>query len=176
MFRFFLNDFSTTTQGIDLIASLAVGRTTVSAVFNYTDTTVKNIDSAVIDEFRINTLERGLPKTRWNVSLTHRADRWSLVGRLNYFGQYWDSEDGRNATDIDGGPAESWLYPAYAGKALIDLELGIPFGEALTLAVGGENVLNTYPRREPVRRRHGRQSIRPVLTVRLQRRLLLHTP
>ena len=145
VFRFFLNDFSTTTQGVDLIASLAVGRTTVSAVFNYTDTTVKNIDSAVIDEFRINTLERGLPKTRWNVSLTHRADRWSLLGRLNYFGQYWDSEDGRNATDIDGGPAESWLYPAYAGKALIDLELSIPFGEALTLAVGGDNVLNTYP-------------------------------
>ena len=99
----------------------------------------------MIDEFRINTLERGLPKTRWNVSLTHRADRWSLLGRLNYFGQYWDSEDGRNATDVAGGPAESWLYPAYAGKALIDLELGIPFGEALTLAVGGENVLNTYP-------------------------------
>ena len=145
VFRFFLNDFSTTTQGVDLIASLAVGRTTVSAVFNYTDTTVKNIDSAVINEFRINTLERGLPKTRWNVSLTHRADRWSLLGRLNYFGQYWDSEDGRNATDVAGGPAESWLYPAYAGKALIDLELGIPFGEALTLAVGGENVLNTYP-------------------------------
>ena len=145
VFRFFLNDFSTTTQGVDLISSLALGRTTVSAVFNYTDTTVKNLDSAVIDEFRINTLERGLPKTRWNVSLTHRADRWSLLGRLNYFGQYWDSEDGRNATDIDGGPAESWLYPAYAGKALIDLELRIPFGEALTLAVGGENVLNTYP-------------------------------
>ena len=35
----------------------------VSAVFNYTDTTFKNIDSAVIDEFRINTLERGLPNT-----------------------------------------------------------------------------------------------------------------
>ena len=145
VFRFFLNDFSTTTQGVDLISSVVIGRTTVSAVFNYTDTTVKNIDSAVIDEFRINTLERGLPKTRWNVSLAHRADRWSLLARLNYFGQYWDSEDGRNATDIDGGPAESWLYPAYAGKALIDLELGIPFGEALTLAVGGENVLNTYP-------------------------------
>ena len=38
----------------------------------------------------------------------------------------------RNATDVAGGPAESWLYPAYAGKALIGLELGIPFGEALT--------------------------------------------
>ncbi len=145
VFRFFLNDFSTTTQGLDLIASLAVGRTTVSAVFNYTDTAVKNIESAVIDEFRINTLERGLPNTRWNVSTIHRADRWSLMGRLNYFGQFWDSEDGRNAVDVAGGPAEPWLYPAYSGKALLDLELGIPFGDAVTLVVGGENVLGTYP-------------------------------
>ena len=145
VFRFFLNDFSTTTQGLDLIASLAVGRTTVSAVFNYTDTAVKNIESAVIDEFRINTLERGLPNTRWNVSTIHRADRWSLMGRLNYFGRFWDSEDGRNAVDVAGGPAEPWLYPAYSGKALLDLELGIPFGDAVTLVVGGENVLGTYP-------------------------------
>ena len=145
VFRFFLNDFSTTTQGLDLIASLAVGRTTVSAVFNYTDTAVKNIESAVIDEFRINTLERGLPNTRWNVSTIHRADRWSLMGRLNYFGRFWDSEDGRNAVDVAGGPAEPWLYPAYSGKALLDLELGIPFGDAVTLVVGGQNVLGTYP-------------------------------
>ena len=145
VFRFFLNDFSTTTQGLDLISSLAVGRTTVSAVFNYTDTAVKNIESAVLDEFRINTLERGLPNTRWNASITHRADRWSLMGRLNYFGQFWDSEDGRNAVDVAGGPAAPWLYPAYSGKALLDLELGIPLGDAVTLAVGGENVLNTYP-------------------------------
>ena len=145
VFRFFLNDFSTTTQGLDLISSLTVGRTTVSAVFNYTDTAVKNIESAVIDEFRVNTLERGLPNTRWNVSTIHRADRWNLMGRLNYFGQFWDSEDGRNAVDVAGGPAEPWLYPAYSGKALLDLELGIPFGDAVTLVVGGQNVLGTYP-------------------------------
>ena len=99
----------------------------------------------MIDEFRINTLERGLPNTRWNVSTIHRADRWSLMGRLNYFGRFWDSEDGRNAVDVAGGPAEPWLYPAYSGKALLDLELGIPFGDAVTLVVGGQNVLGTYP-------------------------------
>ena len=99
----------------------------------------------MIDEVRINSLERGLPNARWNVSLIHCADRWSLLGRLSYFGQYWDSEDGRNATAVEGGPEEAWFYPAYAGKALVDLELSIPFGEAVTLAVGGENVLNTYP-------------------------------
>ena len=145
VFRFFLNDFSTTTQGIDLISTMTIGRTVFSAIFNYTDTEVKNLGSSVIDEFRINTLERGLPNTRWNFSINHRADRWSLMGRLNYFGAFWDSEDGRNASDLPGGPALSWLYPAYSGKALLDLELGIPFGENVTLAIGAENVLNTYP-------------------------------
>ena len=145
VFRFFLNDFSTTTQGIDLISTLTVGRTMFSTIFNYTDTAVKNVESVVIDEFRINTLERGLPTTRWNFSINHRAERWSLMGRLNYFGQFWDSEDGRNSVGLPGGPEASWLYPTYSGKALLDLELGIPFRENITLAVGAENLLNTYP-------------------------------
>ena len=145
VFRFFLNDFSTTTQGVDLIGTLAAGRTTFSAIYNYTDTALKNIESAVIDEFRINTLEEGLPNTRWNFSVNHRADRWSLLGRLSYFGAFWDSEDGRNAVGLPGGPTAAWLYPAYSGKALLDLELGIPLDGGVSLALGAENILNAYP-------------------------------
>ena len=63
VFRFFLNDFSTTTQGIDLIGTWAAGRTTVSAVYNYTETTLKDIQNSVINEFRIQTLEQGFPET-----------------------------------------------------------------------------------------------------------------
>ena len=146
VFRFFLNDFSTTTQGIDLISTMVVGKTTFSGVYNYTDTTLKDIESSVIDTFRITTLERGLPNTRWNFTVNHDGGRWNLMGRLNYFGAFWDSEDGRNANDVAPKEVpESWLYPSYAGKALLDLELGIPFGDNLKLALGGENVLNTYP-------------------------------
>ena len=146
VFRFFLNDFSTTTQGIDLISTMVVGETTFSGVYNYTDTTLKDIESSVIDTFRITTLERGLPNTRWNFTVNHDGGRWNLMGRLNYFGAFWDSEDGRNANDVAPDVVtESWLYPSYAGKALVDLELGIPLGDSLKLALGGENVLNTYP-------------------------------
>ncbi len=143
VFRFFLNDFSTTTQGIDVIAAVVAGSTTFNAIFNYTDTALKNIESSVIDEFRINTLERGLPNTRWTLSVVHQADRWNLTGRISYFGSYWDSEDGRNAND-EGFVMESWLYPNYSGKALVDVEFGIPFG-GVELAFGAENLLNTYP-------------------------------
>ena len=141
VFRFFLNDFSTTTQGIDLVSTLVAGRTTFSGVFNYTDTEIKNLESSVIDEFRITTLERGLPNARWNLTVNHDADRWNLMTRLSYFGAFWDSEDARNKNGVTNAP----LYPAYGGKALLDLELGIPLGENVTLSVGGENVLNTYP-------------------------------
>ena len=144
VFRFFLNDFSTTTQGIDLIATLGNDQTTVSAIYNYTDTELKDIASAVIDEFRINTLERGLPNSRWSLTANHTADRWSLLARLHYFGAFWDSEDGRNAADL-GVVANSWDYPAYAGRALLDVEFGLPLDGGVTVSVGAENILNTYP-------------------------------
>ena len=144
VFRFFLNDFSTTTQGLDLISTLAVGRTTLSAVYNYTDTTLKDIQSSVIDRFRIATLEQGLPNTRWNFAVNHAADRWRLTTRVSYFGAYWDSEDGRNASDA-GDVEFPWLYAPYSGKALLDVEIGIPFGPGVELAIGAENLLNTYP-------------------------------
>ena len=144
VFRFFLNDFSTTTQGLDVISTLAVGSTTFSAIYNYTDTELKNIQTSVIDDFRIATLEQGLPNTRWNFNVNHTADRWRLMARISYFGAYWDSEDGRNANDLDE-VAQSWLYPPYSGKALLDVELGIPFGGSAELAIGAENLLNAYP-------------------------------
>ncbi len=145
VFRFFLNDFATLTQGIDLISTYAAGNTTISAVFNYTDTQLQDIQSSVIDRFRITTLEQGLPNTRWTISATHDARRWDLMARVNYFGKFWDSEDGRNAVGLPGGPTASWLYPAYAGRALVDLEFGVPIGPNVHLAVGGENIFNTYP-------------------------------
>ncbi len=148
VFRFFLNDFSTATQGFDLISTLVAGRTTFSAVYNYTDTALRNIQSSVIDDFRIATLEQGLPNTRMNFAVNHAADRWRLTTRVSYFGSYWDSEDGRNAADL-GHAMAPWLYAPYSGKALLDVEFGVPFGEGLELAIGAENLLNTYPDLNP---------------------------
>ena len=145
VFRFFLNDFTTLTQGVDLISTYVAGNTSVSAVFNFTDTQLRDIQTSVIDDFRITTLEQGLPNTRWTISATHDARRWDLMVRLNYFGKFWDSEDGRNAVGLPGGPTQSSLYPSYAGKALVDVEFGVPIGPNVHLAVGGENVFNTYP-------------------------------
>ena len=149
-FRFFVNDFATRTQGIDLVSTYAPpglgGGTVFSAVFNYTSTNVTAFTSDTIDADRRSALERGLPETRWNVAVTHTAPRWSLLTRLNFYGRYWDREDARAWAAATLGDADmSALYEPYAGKGLFDIEFGIPMGDAVTLSVGAQNLLNTYP-------------------------------
>ena len=63
------------------------------------------------------------------------------VRGLHFYGQYWDREDARGAL----GGALSYLYPLYSGKPLLDLEVGFPFGDEVTLSVGAQNIFNTYP-------------------------------
>ena len=148
-FRFFVNDFSTKTHGIDLISTFRPmalgGNTSFSVVFNHTRTKITTFSADTIDEIRISELERGLPQTRWNFSIKHDARRWSLLTRLNYFGSYWDSEDAQAGL----GSAMATLYDPYNGKALLDVDFSVPLSEFATLAIGGQNVLNTYPDENP---------------------------
>ncbi|MYI74701.1 MAG: TonB-dependent receptor, partial [Acidobacteria bacterium] len=88
VFRFFVNDFSTRTQGLDLVSTwtpLAIGgRTTFSGVFNFTDTEVTDHNPENIDADRIAALTLGLPRTRWKVGATHTENRWTLMARLHF--------------------------------------------------------------------------------------------
>ena len=147
-FRFFVNDFSTRTQGLDVVATwtpLAIGgRTTFSGIFNYTDTDVTEFSQEHFDADRVTSLTLGLPRSRWNFGVNHVEDRWTLMARLHYYGSYWDREDARSAL----GNALSYMYDLYAGKPLLDLEMSFPMGNA-TLAIGAQNVLNTYPDENP---------------------------
>ncbi len=144
-FVFFANDFSTRTRGLDLVSTWAPpalgGSGTISLVYNYTDTEVTTPESPTIDERRIQAIEFGLPKNRWNVAYNHLGRRVNFLARLSYYGSYWDDEDAANNL----GSAMAVLYPFYSGKPLLDLEAGFPFGDTVTLSVGAQNALNTYP-------------------------------
>ena len=144
-FVFFANDFSTRTRGVDLVSTWAPpalgGSGTISLVYNYTDTEVTTPESPTIDERRIQAIEFGLPKNRWNVAYNHLGRRVNFLARLSYYGSYWDDEDAANNL----GSAMAVLYPFYSGKPLLDLEAGFPFGDTVTLSVGAQNALNTYP-------------------------------
>ena len=148
--RFFVNDFSTRTQGVSVVAEWtprALGeRTTFTGAYNFIDTAVTEFSEEHFNANRITSLTLGLPRTRWNASVNHVEDRWTLNAILHFYGSYWDRADARSAL----GTAMSHLYPLYSGKPLLDLKVGFPFDD-ITLDVGAQNVFNTYPDENPGR-------------------------
>ena len=150
-----MNDFATRTQGIDLVLTYQTpalgGSTEFSAVFNHTDTKVTAFTSETIDADRRSALERGLPKTRWNVAVNHTGSRWTLRTRLSLYGSYWDREDARAwAEDMLGDPDLSDQYELYSGKGLLDTEVGFLLVNGVTVSLGAQNILNTYPDVNPL--------------------------
>ena len=82
-FRFFTNDFDTTTDGIDVVATYSTelmgGVTDFTFVYNETDTEVDK--STLLSASRINALEALLPESRWNLSAVHNVGDWTILAR-----------------------------------------------------------------------------------------------
>ena len=134
-FRFFTNDFDSATNGIDLVLSTPVRSGMLSLAYNYTSTDVTDHNPDILDDLRIKELKENLPKQRGNLTLTQSlSSRWDGLARASYFGSWFDSEDGES----------------YNGKVLLDLETSVSFfDDASSIAIGGQNILNTYPDENP---------------------------
>ena len=141
-FRFFINDFSSRNQGIDLVSTYAPsglgGNTVFSFAMNYTLTELTE-ESELLTPGDVLGLERGVPRIRWNAAVNQRVGRVGLLGRLNYYGSWVDHFDARFVR----GAAS----PLLEGRYIVDLEATIRLGENVTLAFGGQNVFNTFSQR-----------------------------
>ncbi len=145
-FRFFTNAFATASQGIDLVSTFTPvalrGNTSISAVFNYTDTTVTDNDKGLLNDRRLAEFAYALPRTRWNIGLTQQVGRVSLLARVNYFGGWYDYDSGFAQIYLPSGGIEQGFF---AGQPIVDLEASMGLGGGTTLAVGGQNAFNTFP-------------------------------
>ena len=144
-FRFFTNAFATMSQGIDVVSTwtpLALrGNTVISAVFNHTDTRVTDNRKGLLDGRRLAEYAHSLPRTRGNVGVTQRMGRARLVGRLSYYGGWYDYDSGRGEVFApSGGLAQGF----FDGRPILDLEVSFDLGRGATLAAGAQNVLDTY--------------------------------
>ncbi len=138
-FRFFTNEISTSTQGVDLVFRYAPpslnGNTVFSAAFNHTTTQVTQFNPELLNvSRRIRELQEALPKNRWNFSVNQRVGRWDILGRVNYYGAWFDWDSAQTL---------------FSGKAVFDVEASVPLLEAITLAFGAQNVFNTFPDMSP---------------------------
>ena len=149
VFRFFVNDFGTTTSGIDLTWTWRASEAAiVGASFNWTDTRIHSLSGTGIDDIRTHTLEHELPTHRWQGWVRPSFGRWTFTGRYSWFGGYWDSEDARYA-HLVGGFASPLAYPAYPGRGLLDVDATLAVSDGMEISAGVENALSTVPAENP---------------------------
>ena len=140
--RYFANDFDTTTEGIDIVATYPVelfgGLTELTLTGNYNRTTVdkRNIDT--IGDVRKRQIEEGRPKIRLTLTADHEAGPWRLLSRVRYYGSH-----------IEYHVNEPSLFLRADARFLMDLEAAYSLTNQLSLVVGAENLLDEEPTRNP---------------------------
>ena len=130
-FRFFTNEFETSTQGIDVIFTAPILEGALSLAYNYTGTTVTERNTDILDDTRVRLLEEGVPRHRGNVTFTQAiGDSLGVLGRVNYYGPWYENAVGAQT---------------YSGAFLVDLEVSYVLIENLGITIGVNNVLNVEP-------------------------------
>ncbi|MBB5942908.1 MULTISPECIES: TonB-dependent receptor plug domain-containing protein [Xanthomonas] len=138
--NYFTNDFDTTTEGADLVFgyqhALGPGRLGATVAYNYNRTKVDGGNTAVAANPTQRILfEQLLPQHKGSVGLTW--DQGPLQGllRVRYYGAWTDSS-GNSTGDI---------FQRFGAIALLDLSATYALSERLSLRIGADNVLDTYP-------------------------------
>ena len=142
-FQFFINDFATTTNGIDFVVTAPIPNGNLIAVYNFTNTTVTDHNPDTLDDHRIRELQENLPAHRASATVIQSiTDMWSVLGRASYFSGWFDSEDFLQNPDVEE-------TGEYTGRVIFDLETTYTVESGLSLTLGGRNILNTYPDENP---------------------------
>ncbi len=130
-FVFFINNFETRTQGVDIVVTSPFCCTgELSLAYNYTNTEVTEFDSQTLDNTRIRELQEGLPKHRGNLTLTYPVnDMFEVLGRIRYYASWYDSEDDYT----------------YGDEFVLDLEARYAFTNNSAITIGARNILDIYP-------------------------------
>ena len=145
--RYYTNDFDTTTQGLDLVATYplttAAGDTRFIFVGNWNKTEVDSRNDKIIGDRQVIQLEEKLPQFRFTLTADHSYGPWRLLTRLHFFDDFRSYPADVQSWGFRSG--ERWLMDIEASYTF----LNVPFMQAVTLAAGAENVFDQYPRRVP---------------------------
>ena len=129
-FRFFTNEFETSTQGIDLVVTAPLANGALLA-YNYTATDVTKFNPDILNDVRVKLLEEGIPRHRGNVTVTQSIiNNIGVLGRVNYYGTWYENAVGAQT---------------YGAAYLVDLETNYSVDENMSIAIGVQNVLNIEP-------------------------------
>ena len=150
--NFYTNDFETTTQGIDLVATWApdwgrAGTGTATFAWNWTEQEVDYAGSTV-NRSRVVGLENTNPKNRVILTYNHYLDDFRFLVRVSYFGDWveagWNDDPTPPGPDGTGHTIScmNGRDVCYSGKTIVDVEAAYTFADHYTIAVGANNVLD----------------------------------
>jgi len=133
---YFTNDFDTTTQGIDIVASYDMdmfgGETKFSFAYNWTETIVNRASSNISNE-RIIMLEDNLPALRYNITANHTNGNWRFLSRIRYAGAIYEDH-------LDSG------LPFDVGSEVVfDAEVAYNVNDNWKLTAGATNLFDETP-------------------------------
>ena len=150
--RFFLNAISSTTQGVDVVASYSIGLGNagflkLNAGYNYSDNEVKDVidppavlaaigvdQGNLFDTNEFRRFEVGSPKAKFNLSANWLLNRWSFTARTVRYGETQDPAD---------NPDRNEVLPS---RWVTDLDIKVELTSHIALSFGANNVFDVYPR------------------------------
>lgn len=149
--RFFTNAVDTETKGFDVVAEygfdLAASTLKFSAAYNKSETDVVHVDPnpAVLDTLGVgnvlfgleeqNTLETAAPDDKLILTGRWDSERWSILGRATRYGE------AKRVFDFDGFVVSQ----VYGSEWGVDVDVEFKVTKGLSVALGGNNVLDEYP-------------------------------
>ena len=149
---FYTNDFSTTTQGVDLVATWNLdfgdmGNGTLNAAWNWTETEVDNAGQEV-NRNRVVGLENQNPQNRGVFTYNHFLNDFRFLARLRTYDDWIDSSWSGDTTPR--GP-QGLGYTincgfntdnCYSGENVVDLEAAYTWNSNYTFVVGANNAFD----------------------------------
>ncbi len=150
---FFTNDFDTTTQGVDLVATYVqdwgdAGITNFTAAWNWTETEVDRAGSEVSRD-RVVELENYNPQHRGIFTVNHFMGNFRFLARASFYDDWVDASYSGDPAYSAGGndyriSCERPNDNCYDGDWIVDVEAGYTFNDRYTVVAGVQNLFNEF--------------------------------
>jgi iron complex outermembrane receptor protein len=156
--QYYTNAIDTRTRGIDIVGTfrhdLGDAAMNWNLSWNYNETKIQRIKNnppelaalgagfVLFDRLSQSNITVNLPKTKLTLANTTTLGDWSLSTRVNRFGAF---KNFANATSVVGGVPVFANDRSFGPKVIVDTELSWQMTGKLNLAIGANNLFNTYP-------------------------------
>ena len=141
--RFFTNQQDVKASGVDVVATVPFdigdGTTRLQLAANFSSIELTRFDPNFTGESRRLQIEEGRPGSRITATLSHSQGSWRVMGRLRYYGEYYDDPTNSGGLPPDGNA----FYPGAA--TVFDFEAAYDVSDSVSVLAGLQNAFDAYP-------------------------------